>query len=440
MKSVVMILAGGKGDRLLVLTRLRAKTSLPYAGRYRIIDFALSNCVHSGLYNIGILAQYNPVSLLDHIRSGKPWDLDRRSGGVRILQPYTMKNGGRWYRGTADALYQNLDFFDDESINYILVLSGDHIYKMDYRPLIEFHRLHKAPVTIAVTKVIKEDLRRFGVVEIDKKGEVVRFEEKPKVLFGGYASMGIYLFTASFLRDALNKLCGKLNKFDIVYDIVIPLVKEHKVWAYNYAGYWQDIGTILAYYESQMGLLQEFPVLNLYDDSWRILTKENDMPAVRVLSSAQIMKSLICNGAIIKGTVVDSIISGGVVVEEGAFVSRSIIYEGSYISKGARVESAIIDKIVRIGENAQIGVGDRGPYNEDFPEDLNFGVSLIGKGSSIPDNYVIGRNCIVDIFVRDDELPRGGILNGKSVLLPESEIRLRGEHSIFRNNLLLSGY
>jgi glucose-1-phosphate adenylyltransferase len=436
MKTVVMILAGGKGDRLLVLTRLRAKTSLPYAGRYRIVDFALSNCVHSGLYNIGILAQYNPVSLVDHIRSGKPWDLDRRIGGVRILQPYTIKEGGRWYRGTADALYQNLDFFDDESINYVLVLSGDHIYKMDYRPLIEFHRSHKAPLTIAITKVIEEDLNRFGVVEVGKKGEVIKFEEKPKAPWCGYASMGVYLFTAGFLRETLSQLCGKMGKFDIVYDIVIPLIKEHKVWAYHYSGYWQDIGTILAYYESQMGLLQEFPILNLYDDSWKILTKENDMPAVRILSSAQVMRSLICNGAIIKGTVVDSIISGGVVIEEGAFVSRSIIFEDSFVSEGARVENAIVDKIVRVGENVHIGVGDRGPYNEDFPEDLNFGITLIGKGSTIPAKYSIGRNCLVDIFMMDDELPQDGIPSGKSVLLAESEFRLRGEHSIFRDNLL----
>ncbi|MGQ9707131.1 MAG: glucose-1-phosphate adenylyltransferase family protein [bacterium] len=435
MKVVVMILAGGRSERLLVLTRLRAKTSLPYAGRYRIIDFALSNCVHSNLYNVSILAQYNPVSLIDHIKSGKPWDLDRRIGGVRILQPYTVKDGGVWYRGTADALYQNLDFFDDESIKYVLVLSGDQVYKMDYRPLIEFHRSHNAPITIAATKVMEEDLHRFGVIEVDKRGQVVRFEEKPQIIFDGLASMGIYLFTASFLRENLKHLCGKMGKFDIVYDIVIPLVEQKKVWAYCYNGYWQDIGTVLAYYESQMGLLQEFPVLNLYDNSWKILTKENDMPAVRILSSAQIARSLICNGAIIKGTVIDSIISGGVVVEEGAYISRSIIFEDSFISKGARVEGAIIDKIVKIGENAQIGGGSRGPYNEDFPEDLNFGITLIGKGSSIPDNYVIGKNCLVDIFIREDELPCGGLENGKSVLLKESEIRFRGEHSILRKDL-----
>ena len=435
MDTTVLILAGGRAERLLVLTRLRAKCAIPFGGRFRVIDFVLSNCVHSGLFRIGILAQYNPVSLQHHIGSGRPWDLDRREGGVSILQPYAMKGGGVFYRGTADAIYQNLDFIGHERIKEVLVLSGDQVYKMDYRPFIEYHRSHKSPLTIAVTQVSEEDIKRFGLVNIDCNGRVVRFIEKPKEVWEGFASMGIYIFDANYLREVIEERCGCEERFDIVNDIVIPLIEERGVYAYVFGGYWEDIGKLSSYYEANMALLDEFPKLNLYDYSWRILTRENDMPALRIQTSANVSCSLICNGAVIKGTVMNSIISGGVVVDEGAYISNSIVFEDSYVARGAKIENAIVDKLVSVGRNASIGVGDRGPYNEDFPEDLNSGITLIGKGAVIPEGYRIGKNCAVDIFVKDYELPTEGIESGKSVLLPESEIRLRGEHDILEREV-----
>lgn len=416
-KLIAFILAGGSGGKLLVLTRKRAKAALPYGGRYRVIDFALSNCVNSGIFDIGLLTQFRPQSLNQHIGVGKPWDLDRLRGGIRILQPYLREEASNWYRGTADAIYQNMDYINDTDPDDVLVVSGDQVYKMDYRELLKFHRSHNANVTIAVTEVPREKANKFGIVEL-KGNEVISFEEKPKDPKTNIAFMGIYLFKKDFLVERLKQIISE-DKFDLVFNIIIESLKNReKIYAYRFFGFWEDIGTIEAYYSANMELIKPLPKFNLYDRRWVIKTKSEEKPPVKVGKNAKIYHSIIANGCIINGEVENSLLFPGVYISEKAKIVNSIIMNDTYISKYALIKNAILDKDIRIGEYVIIGEEDDHVLGETSFEHT-YGITSIGKGTHIPAGTKIGRDCMIDAFIGEHEFTSKYIESGKSLLKKE---------------------
>jgi len=342
-KVLAVIMAGGQGERLSLLSQKRAKPAVPFAGKYRIIDFALSNCVNSGISNVAVLTQYRPHSLHDHIGIGKPWDLDRQQGGVHLLQPYIGRQETEWYLGTADAVYQNLDMIMEARYDYVLVLAGDHIYRMDYGPMIAFHQQRGADVTLGAVVVPIEEGHRFGILETDAEGRVHSFEEKPKEPRGTLGSMGIYVFSRDTLTRVLveDARAGETGGTPSQHDFgrnIIPamLARNEDVYAYPFSGYWQDVGTVQSYWEAHMELLTDKPAFDLYDPSWVIHTRSEERPPAHVRSGAQIVSSLISHGCIIKGTVERSVLSPGVVVEENAVVRDSIILFDTVIGADGR--------------------------------------------------------------------------------------------------------
>jgi glucose-1-phosphate adenylyltransferase len=343
-----MILAGGTGEELSVLTRHRAKTALPFGGRYRIIDFCLSNCVHSGVGEIAVLAQYSPRSLIDHIRMGKPWDLDRRSGGVFILQPSLLGEVAQWYLGTAEALYQNIDVIRNSKAEHVLVLSGDQVYLMDYRKMAEYHRSHGKPVTIAIKEVHPSQRKRFGMVRCMKDGLVSAFTEKPTSSTYRHASLGIYLFDREFLLDTLGP-----EKTDIVFDLIIPLLADGRVAGYEFDGYWDDLGSVASYYRASLRLLGKRSLIA--DSNWPIFTRGADLPPAKFAATSSVERSIIADGCSIEGNVASSILFPGVHIAKGTVVRDSIIFSFTRIGHGARINRAIIDKEVSVGSRARIG-------------------------------------------------------------------------------------
>ncbi|MCX7919075.1 MAG: glucose-1-phosphate adenylyltransferase subunit GlgD [bacterium] len=399
--TLAMILAGGKSSPQDILSRKRAKSAIPFGGKYRIIDFVLSNCVNSGIYDIGILAQYAPKSLAEHIKAGKPWDLDRQVGGVRILQPYlgrTEETG--WYRGTADALYQNLDFITQKNPNFILVLSGDHIYKMDYRKMLEFHQQKNAPVTIAITEVSESDAKRLGIVQVDSRDRVVHFEEKPQYTKSNLASMGIYLFNTDMLLEKLNDI-GKNERYDIVFHILIELIQQRLVYAYRFSGYWKDIGANADYWQANMDLLDASDRTVLYNPSWIIHTTSERKPPVRFHSNATVLNSLVANGCVIDGYVEHSILFPGVHVARHARVTNSVVMHRTMINENATIDYAILDKDIWIGADSVIGGNDIQPQPYDRQQ-LEQYITVIGKGVQIPSRMHIGRGCLLDPDIPSD--------------------------------------
>jgi glucose-1-phosphate adenylyltransferase len=344
-----MILAGGTGKELFVLTRQRAKTALPFGGRYRIIDFALSNCTHSGITDISILAQHSPKSLTYHIGMGKPWDLDRKSGGVFILQPTFDGGVAQWYRGTADALYQNIDMIRNSSADLVLVLSGDQIYVMDYRDLIARHRESGAAVTIATKEVRPSQSSRFGMIQCTTDGIVRDFEEKPKSSSFRYASLGIYLFDRKFLLENLRD-----GRIDIVFDLLMPLLEHGQVGCHRFGGYWEDIGSLQSYYSASLRLIRDRSILQAPD--WPIYTRGSNLPPARFAQGSRAVDSIISDGCVVEGEVEGSILFPGVHIERGSAVRHSIIFSYSKVGSGAQVERAIIDKHVNVGAGARVGL------------------------------------------------------------------------------------
>jgi glucose-1-phosphate adenylyltransferase len=416
MHTLAMILAGGEGSRLSVLTQKRTKPAAPFAGKYRIIDFTLSNCANSGIYTIGICTQYRPRSLNDHIQSGYPWDLDRVTGGVTLLQPYIGRPGSDWYRGTADAIYQNLDYVQHQNPDVVLVLGGDHIYKMDYDVLVTFHRENGADLTIATLRVDSEDASRFGILETDDTYRVIGFEEKPSQPKGTRASMGIYVFDADVLYDVLKADNARpRSRHDFGKDIIPRMIdaqhaRPHRVYAFPHHGYWVDVGTIEAYWQAHMDLLLDKPPLDLLDRGWVIHTRSEERPPVNIRTGATVDRSLITDGCVIEGTVEQSVLSPGVVVRAGAVVRHSVVMTDAVIEKNAVVDYAILDKRVRVKEGARVGYGkerDPNPIG-----DLKRGLTIVGKNTEIPAYTRIGRNCVVaaDLKVSDweeDRIPSG---------------------------------
>jgi glucose-1-phosphate adenylyltransferase len=397
---LAMILAGGKSSPRDILTHKRAKTAIPFGGKYRIIDFVLSNCVNSGIYNIGILAQYAPKSLADHIKAGKPWDLDRHLGGVRILQPYLGRADTGWYRGTADALYQNQDFILTHNPNFILVLSGDHIYKMDYRKMVAFHQQKNAPVTIAVAEVSESDAKRLGMVQVDNRDRVVHFEEKPQYSKSLLASMGVYLFNTDLLLKKLNNI-GKDERFDIVFHILLDLIQQRLVYAYRFPGYWKDIGSAADYWLANMDLLDSPDPTNLYDPQWVIHTTSERKPPVRFNDHATVINSLVANGCVIDGYAEHSVLFPGVRVARNARVTNSVVMHRTVINENAKVDYAILDKDIWIGADSIIGGTETSspPREREALEKI---ITVVGKGVQLPARIKIGRGCLIDPDISSD--------------------------------------
>jgi glucose-1-phosphate adenylyltransferase len=395
MRTLAMILAGGRGSRLTVLANKRAKPAVPFAGKYRIIDFPLSNCTNSGITSVGVVTQYRPRSLQDHIRNGAPWDLDRMNGGVWILQPYQGRMDSDWYDGTADAVYQNLDFVRNARCEQVLILSGDHVYKMDYSILAQFHAQKKADVTLATLKVTLEEASRFGIVQADADFRVQAFYEKPKEPKGTLASMGIYIFNYDTLMKVLKEDAADPNsEKDFGKNVLPRMVAEgYRVFAFPYGEYWVDVGTIQSYWEAHMDLLQDVPPIDLLDREWIIHTRSEERPPVNLRTGAMVNHSLITDGCTIEGSVEYSVLSPGVKVARGAVVKQSIIMGDATIEAGAVVDKCILDKNVVVGRFAHLGYGT--DFTSNLELGLNTGISVIGKGTRIPPDFKIGRNVVV---------------------------------------------
>jgi glucose-1-phosphate adenylyltransferase len=412
LRTLALILAGGETPALSALTAERSEAAVPFAGKYRIIDFTLSNCVNSGIYNVGVITQYRPRSLHQHIGVGKPWDLDRRIGGVQMLHPYLTSEGGEWQRGNADALRANLDYIAEQPVDVVLVLAGDHIYKMDYGPMLQLHQDRDADITIGVHSVSPHEVQRYGIVTVEADGTVSRFDEKPRRSTSSLASMGIYAFRKSYLIDLLSREEGN----NIGRDIMPKVVQQTEVAAYNFQGYWADVGTLQAYYEANMALLVENPALDLYDPNWVIHTRSEERPAAELGATARVEGSLVCDGSRINGHVIRSVIGPGVVVAEGAVVRDSVILTDCIIESGATVRRSILDKDVVVGANTIVGNGDDNTANTLSPDIVNTGLTVVGRRSRLPANLSIGRNVVIkprvdaDTFAGSSEVASGSTI------------------------------
>ncbi len=417
MKTIAMILAGGAGTRLTVLSEERAKPAVPFAGKFRIIDFPLSNSVNSGIYTVGVLTQYRPHSLNDHIAIGKPWDLDRSLGGVRLLQPYQGRGGEQWYAGTSDAIYQNLNFIQENKADTVLILSGDHIYKMDYRPMIDFHRNNGADLTIGVMPVPLEETDRFGIMEVGEEDRITAFYEKPKDRDkGNLASMGIYIFNTHVLERRLVDEQGK-SRDDFGKDVIPAMLEAgDDIFAYTFEGYWVDVGTVDAYWATNLALLQPEPELDLYEDSWPIHTRSEERPAVKIGPQGQILNSMVSNGCVVRGVVDNSVLSPGVYVSPGAVVKDSVVMNDAWIGPGAQLNKVVVDKRVMIGSGAVVGTGDETVANEKMPDKLYAGITVIGKSAVVPDRAQIGRNVLINSNCDEEAFPADGVVaDGKTI-------------------------
>jgi len=421
-RMVAFILAGGVGKRLSLLTRFRAKPAVPFAGRYRIIDFTLTNCIRSDIDRIYLLTQYRSPSIVRHVGIGKPWDLDRIDGGIRSLHPHLGFQAADWYQGTADAIYQNISVLREVECRNVLILSGDHIYRMDYRQFEDYHERSGAPASLSVVGMPKSLCREFGIATIDSKGAIRKFEEKPIATNSNLASMGIYIFRKDFLISTLERLKKSIADLDFGKHVMPHLVKRKKISAYRYDGFWLDVGTLKSYYSASLALLAKNPRLDLYGETTPVITVPDDNPPLVVSKDADIDRSLICNGCTIQGAVSSSILSPGVIVERGARVENSIVFHGTRIGRGATVKNVILDKGVLVGRNASIGEGDQSVANRLQPEYLDFGLTVIGGKTSIPPGMRIGTNCLVCGSQDNGSVPGGDIEDGGYFLADDLQL------------------
>ena len=414
MHALAMILAGGRGSRLSILSQKRAKPGVPFAGKYRIIDFVLSNCTNSGITTVGVLTQYRPRSLNDHIRTGSPWDLDRMHGGVWLLQPYERATEIERYTGNATAIQLNFDFIRHNKPDFVVVLGGDHIYKMNYDDMITFHQEKRADVTIATLKVSPEEASRFGIMETDKDSRIIGFEEKPLVPKSNLGSMGIYVFNTEVLSQVLREDADDpKSAHDFGKNIIPKMMNTHNVYAYPFNGYWVDVGTVQAYWEAHMDLLADQPPLDLLDRNWVIHTRSEERPPANIRTGAVVAHSLITDGCVIEGTVEYSVLSPGVKVGRGAVVRNSIVLTDCTIEAGAMVDRSIIDKEVTVQPNAYVGYGV--DYSPNPLNDLTSGITLVGKNATVPSGVKIGRNCIVAGDARETDFPGAMVPSGTTV-------------------------
>ena len=409
---IAMLLAGGQGSRLGVLTERVAKPAVAFGGKYRIIDFPLSNCINSNIDTVGVLTQYQPLRLNTHIGIGIPWDLDRNEGGVTVLPPYEKSTSSEWYTGTANAIFQNMSYMEQYNPDYVLILSGDHIYKMDYEVMLDYHKANKADITIATMPVPIEEASRFGIMVTDETGRITEFEEKPEKPSSNLASMGIYIFTWEVLREALYAL--KDQQSCDFGKHVLPYCKEkgQRLFAYEYNGYWKDVGTLGSYWEANMELIDIIPEFNLYEEFWKIYTKGDIIPPQYISSDAVVEKSLIGEGAEIYGEVHNSVIGPNVKVEQGAVVRDSIIMRNSVVGEGTVMDKSIIAEDVIVGKNVVLGCGDENTPNVLKPAVYAFGLVTIGEGSVIPDGVKIGKNTALRGVTTKEDYPNGELVSG----------------------------
>ncbi len=411
---LVMILAGGSSEHLPVLTAHRSKAALPFGGRFRVIDFCLSNCMHSQMPSVGILAQYNPASLILHIGDGSQWDLNRHSGGIAILQPYTARGETNWFRGTADSLAQYIDFIRDVKCEHVLVISGDQIYKMDYRQMISHHTVTGSDVTIAIKP--SEDLLPLSVggVAIDGEARVIDLKEKPQRDNFSFYSLGIYAFTKKVLVETLEGL--RDGQFDIVFDVLIPLIEEKRVKAYIFDSYWADVGAVDRYFETSMGLLRKPPALDLNDDDWRIYTKPSLRKPAFFGRTASVENSLVASGCTIMGNVRHSILFPGVKVNQGAVVENSILFEDVVVGKDCVIRSTVVDRRAHIGNASFVGFGNPTCPNSHYPDSLSSGITIVGSDTHVPQEIRIGRNCLIGSDLSTEYFPGRDIVCGESLV------------------------
>lgn len=411
---IAMLLAGGQGSRLGVLTAKVAKPAVAFGGKYRIIDFPLSNCINSGVDTVGVLTQYQPLRLNTHIGIGIPWDLDKNIGGVSILPPYEKSTSSEWYTGTANAIFQNLEYMEYYNPDYVLILGGDHIYKMDYEILLQFHKEKKADITLATIPVPLEEASRFGVVITNEDSRILEFEEKPPKPRSNLASMGIYIFSWPVLREALLALKDQPSCDFGKHIIPYCHSNNRRIFAYEYNGYWKDVGTLGSYWESNMELIDIVPEFNLYEEFWKIYTKTEKIPPQYIGESAIIDKAIIGESAEIYGEVHNSVIGSGVYIAPGAVVRDSIVMTSSSIGEGTILEKAIIAENVQIGSGCILGIGEEVP-NREKPDIYAFGLVTIGEESVVPDGVKIGKNTAISGVTeisdyKDGILESGGTL------------------------------
>ena len=412
---IAMLLAGGQGSRLGVLTSKVAKPAVSFGGKYRIIDFPLSNCINSGVDTVGVLTQYQPLRLNTHIGIGIPWDLDRNIGGVTVLPPYEKSANSEWYTGTANAIYQNLDYMESFNPEYVLILSGDHIYKMDYEVMLDFHKENNAEVTIAVMPVPMEEAKRFGIMITDDNRKITDFEEKPENPRSNLASMGIYIFNWKTLKEAL-----LVNADQPGLDFgkhVIPYChqKGESLYAYEFNGYWKDVGTLNSYWQANMELIDIVPEFNLYEEYWKIYTRSEILPPQYIADSTLVERSILGEGTEVYGEVYNSVIGCGVTIGKGSVVRDSIIMNNTVIKEGCELNKAIIAENVRIGSHVRLGVGDEAE-NETDPHIYNSGIVTIGEKSVLPDGVTVGKNsCIFGVTTLDDFQDKS-LASGKTLI------------------------
>ncbi|MFC1934694.1 glucose-1-phosphate adenylyltransferase subunit GlgD [Chloroflexota bacterium] len=413
---LAIILAGGLGERLGVLSRERAKPAVPFAGNYRIIDFTLSNCVNSGVSNVIVLTQYQPLSLAEHIGIGVPWGLVPPDKRIRLLQPYLAREQGRdWYKGSADAVYQNIDRIDQKGIDLVLILSGDHVYKMDYSKMFELHQTNQADITLAATPFPEQELFRFGTITLDETNRLTDFQEKVKNPKSNLASMGVYLFKIDALRQWLEDDAESMtSKHDFGKNIFPKIVNKSKIFGYRFEGYWRDVGTIHSYWQTSMDLLETSSKL-LSSTDWPIHTNETGNPPTMISDTADVTNSLISNGCIIEGRVEHSVLSPGVRVAKGAVIKDSIIMNDSTIGRDSLIDYCILDKEVIVESDSRIGFGDDFQENRKERKILNTGITIAGKRAHIGRGTTIGRNCIIYDNVTKDNFPGTEIESGGTI-------------------------
>ena len=414
-EMIAMLLAGGQGSRLGVLTANLAKPAVSFGGKYRIIDFPLSNCINSGIDTVGVLTQYQPLRLNTHIGIGIPWDLDRNNGGVTILPPYEKSENSQWYTGTANAIYQNLKYMESYNPDYVLILSGDHIYKMDYEVMLDFHKENNADVTIATMPVSMEEASRFGIVIADDDGKINDFEEKPEKPRSNLASMGIYIFSWPVLRDALISLKDQ-QSCDFGKHIIPYCFKNNRqIYAYEFNGYWKDVGTLGSYWEANMELIDLIPEFNLYEEYWKIYTKNDVIVPQYIADEGHVERCIMGEGTECFGHVQNCVIGANVQIGRGAVIRDSIIMRDTVIGDNVTIDKSIIAENCKIGSNVELGFGDEKPnvLNENI---YGFGLVTIGEDSVIPDGVKIGKNTAIsgETYIEDYQ---DGILPGGEVII-----------------------
>lgn len=414
-EMIAMLLAGGQGSRLGVLTADVAKPAVAFGGKYRIIDFPLSNCINSGIDTVGVLTQYQPLRLNTHIGIGIPWDLDRNNGGVTVLPPYERSNNSEWYTGTANAIYQNLRYMESYNPEYVLILSGDHIYKMDYEVMLDFHKANNADVTIATMPVPLEEASRFGIVIADENKKIMDFEEKPKEPRSNLASMGIYIFSWKVLRDALIELKDQQSCDFGKHIIPYCFEKQKRLFAYEFNGYWKDVGTLGSYWEANMELIDLIPEFNLYEEYWKIYTKCDTIEPQYIAPGAHVERCIIGEASEIHGEVINSVIGPNVYIGEGTVVRDSIIMKDTSIGKNVTIDKSIIAENCRIEDGVTLGIGEEAPnkLNESV---YSFGLVTIGDDSVIPENVSVGKNTAISGVTEREDYPDGILASGEVII------------------------